>query len=55
METRLYIGWGGGGGGGGNLELEVSSITFCFVLALLTAYLFYIGLFRMYVLAYSRQ
>ena len=42
-------------GGGGELELEVSSIIFCFVLALLTAYLFCIGLFRMYVLANSRQ
>ena len=50
----LWLG-GGGGGGGGELELEVSSITFCFVLALLTAYLFCIGLFRMYVLANSRQ
>ena len=55
METRLYFGWeGGGGGGGGKLELDVSSIIFCFVLALSTAYLFCIGLFRMYVLANSR-
>ena len=49
METQLYFGWGE------KLELEVSSIPFCFVLALLTAYLFCIGLFRMYVLANSRQ
>ena len=40
---------------GEKLELEVSSIIFCFVLALLTAYLFCIGFFRMYVLANSRQ
>ena len=49
METRLYFGWGE------KLELEVSSITFFFVLALLTDYLFCIGLFKMYVLANSRQ
>ena len=53
METRLYFGWGGGGGR--KLELEVSSIIFCFVLALSTAYLFCIGLFSKYVLANSRQ
>ena len=41
--------------GGEKLELDVSSIIFCFVLALSTAYLFCIGLFRMYVLANSRQ
>ena len=49
METWLYFGWGE------KLELEVSSITFCFIFALSTAYLFCIGLFRMYVLANSRQ
>ena len=42
-------------GGGRKLELEVSSIIFCFVLALSTAYLFCIGLFSKYVLANSRQ
>ena len=60
METWLYFegrggGGGGGGGGVGKLELDVSSIIFCFVLALSTAYLFCIGLFRIYVLANSRQ
>ena len=45
METWLYFGWRE------KLELEVSSIIFCFVLALLTAYLLCIGLFRMYILA----
>ena len=48
-ETWLYFGWGE------KLELEVSSIIFCFIFALSTAYLFCIGLFRMYVLANSRQ
>ena len=42
------------GGGGGKLELEVSSIIFCFVLALSIAYLFCIELFSKYVLANSR-
>ena len=49
MEIWLYFGWGE------KLELEVSSIIFCFVLALLTAYLFCIGLYRMHVLADIRQ
>ena len=55
--TLVGVGGGGGGGGGGlgKLELEVSSIIFCFVLALLTAYLFFIGLYWMHVLADSRQ
>ena len=41
--------------GGWELELEVSSIIFCFVLSLSTAYLFCIGLLSMYVLANSRH
>ena len=50
VETCLYFGWGG------KLELEVSSIIFFVLfLALLTAYLFCIGLYRMLVLADSRQ
>ena len=49
METCLYFGWEE------KLELEVSSIIFCFVLALLIAYSFCIGLYRIHVLADSRQ
>ena len=49
MEIWLYFGWGE------KLELEVLSIIFYFVLALLTAYLFGIELYRMHVLADSRQ
>ena len=45
----VILGWGE------KLELKVSSIIFCFVLALSTTYLFYIGVFSMYVLATSRQ
>ena len=50
------------GGRGGELASEVAFIVLmfgfvytCFVLVLLTAYLSCIGLFCMYVLAYSKQ